>query len=73
MLAFLGGITHSFSKEILDAGFRSAQEVYAEHSAKSPEFKKIFEDMRAFQKEQVLWNRSSEYRFNQYIATVENW
>ena len=68
-----GAKLHSFSKEILDAGFRSAQEVYAEHSAKSPEFKKIFEDMRAFQKEQVLWNRSSEYRFNQYIATLENW
>ena len=67
-----GAKLHSFSKEILDAGFRSAQEVYAEHSAKSPEFKKIFEDMRAFQKEQVLWNRSSEYRFNQYIATLGN-
>lgn len=64
---------HSFSKDILDAGFRTAQEVYAEHSAKSPEFKKIFEDMRAFQKEQALWNRSSEYRYNQYVATIENW
>ena len=65
-----GAKLKSFSKEVLDAGFRAAQEVYAEHSAKSPEFKKILEDLRAYQRDAILWNRSSEYRFNQYMATL---
>ncbi|MFD1709973.1 ABC transporter substrate-binding protein [Ottowia sp. GY511] len=56
-----------FPKSIMDAGFKASQEVYAEHSAKSPEFKKIFEDMRTFQRDQVLWNRFSEFPYNQYV------
>jgi len=56
-----------FPKPVVDAGFKAAQEVYAEHCDKSPEFKKVFDDMRAFQKEQILWNRYSEFTYNQYI------
>ena len=60
-----------FSKAIMDAGFKACMEVYAEHNAKSPEFKKIYEDMRAFQRDQILWNRFSEYPYNQYMAGVK--
>ena len=56
-----------FSKEIMDAGFKASMEVFAEHDAKSPEFKKIHQDMRAFQRDQILWNRFSEFPYNQYI------
>lgn len=61
----------AFPKAIIDAGFKACMEVYAEHSAKSPEFKKIYEDMRAFQRDQILWNRFSEYPFNQYMNGVK--
>jgi TRAP-type mannitol/chloroaromatic compound transport system substrate-binding protein len=60
-----------FSKEIMDAGFKSSMEVFAEHEAKSPEFKKIHQDMRAFQRDQILWSRFSEYRFDSYLTTVK--
>ncbi len=60
-----------FPKSVVDAGFQAAQEVYAEHSAKSPEFKKVFEDMRAFQRDQILWNRVSELPFMQYMASAK--
>ena len=60
-----------FPKSVMDAGFNASQEVYAEHSAKSPEFKQIFEDMRAFQRDQILWNRFSEFPFNQYMNTIK--
>ena len=46
-------------------------QVFDEHSSKSPEFKKIYEDMRTFQRSQVLWNRASEFPFNQYMNTVK--
>src|SRR5690606_11521987 len=34
----------AFPKVVIDAGFKTSMEVYAEHVAKSPEFKKIYED-----------------------------
>ena len=43
-------------------------EVFAAHEAKSPEFKKIHTDMRAFQRDQILWSRFSEWRYDGYIG-----
>lgn len=60
-----------FSKEIMDAGFKASMEVFAEHEAKSPEFKQIHQDMRAFQRDQLLWERFSELRYNQYMTSVK--
>ena len=60
-----------FSKEIMDAGFKASMEVFAEHEAKSPEFKKIHQDMRTFQRDQILWNRFSEFPYNQYINSAK--
>jgi len=57
-----------FTKEVMDAGFKASMEVFAEHEAKSPDFKKIHQDMRAFQRDQILWNRFSEYRYDSYMA-----
>jgi TRAP-type mannitol/chloroaromatic compound transport system substrate-binding protein len=60
-----------FSKELMDAGFKAAMQVFAEHEAKSPEFKKIHQDMRAFQRDQVLWSRFSEYRYDSYLTSIK--
>jgi len=61
----------AFSKALIDAGFKASMEVFAEHEAKSPVFKKVHQDMRAFQRDQIMWNRFSEYSFNQYMSTVK--
>ena len=60
-----------FSKEIMDAGYKASMEVFAEHEAKSPEFRKIHQDMRAFQRDQVLWAKFSEWRYDGYIANAK--
>ena len=60
-----------FSKDVMDAGFKASMQVFAEHEAKSPEFRKIHQDMRAFQRDQLLWSRFSEYRYDSYLATVK--
>jgi TRAP-type mannitol/chloroaromatic compound transport system substrate-binding protein len=60
-----------FSKEIMDAGYKASMEVFAAHEAKSPEFKKIHQDMRAFQRDQILWTRFSEYRYDSYMASLK--
>jgi len=61
----------AFPKAVIDAGFKTSMEVYAEHVAKSPEFKKIYDSMRAFQRDQLLWNRVSEFPYNQYMNGVK--
>jgi len=61
----------AFPKAVLDEGLRISMEVFAEHEAKSPLFKKIHQDMRAFQRDQILWNRFSEYPFTQYMNAAK--
>ena len=60
-----------FPKDVMDAGYKASMEVFAAHEAKSPEFKKIHQDMRAFQRDQILWDRFSEFRFTSYMTTVK--
>ncbi len=61
----------AFPKEIMDAGYKASMEVFAEHEAKSPEFKTIHQDMRSFQRDQLLWARYSELRFDNYMTGVK--
>jgi len=61
----------AFSKDFMDTGYKAVMELMAEHDARSPMFKKMHESMRSFQRDQILWNRYSEYRYNQYMMTVK--
>ncbi len=64
-----------FGKDVMEAGFKAAMEVFAAHEAKSPEFKKIHQDMRAFmrafQRDQILWSRFSEWRYDSFMTTAK--
>ena len=46
-------------------------EIMAEHDAKSPMFKKINQSLRTFQRDQLLWERFSEFRYNSYMTTAK--
>ena len=59
---------HPFSKPVMEASFAAANQVYAETTAKSPAFKKIYESMTAFRKDQVLWFRVAENTFDNFMA-----
>jgi len=61
----------SFPKDFMDAGYKASMEVFAENEAKSPMFKKIHDSMRSFQRDQLLWERYSEYRYNSYMSSVK--
>ena len=57
-----------FSPTILDASFKASMEVYGELAAKSEDWKKIYTDFRNFQRDQVLWFRFAEGRFDSFMA-----
>ena len=70
-LVAAGTKLRAFDKSIMDAGYKASMEVFAAHEAKSPEFKKIHQDMRAFQRDQVLWSKFSEWRYDSYVAGLK--
>jgi len=59
---------HAFTPEIMEASFKAANEVYAETSAKYPSFKKVYDAMVAFRREEVLWFRVAENTFDNFMA-----
>jgi len=58
-----------FSQPVLEASFKASMEVFEANNAKSPEWKKIYADMRNFQRDQVLWFRFAESRYDSFMAT----
>jgi TRAP-type mannitol/chloroaromatic compound transport system substrate-binding protein len=57
---------HPFSPEIMDASYKASLEIYAEDSAKNPDFKKVYDSMVAFRGDQYLWWQVAEYSFDTY-------
>ncbi|CAA7626341.1 TRAP transporter substrate-binding protein [Magnetospirillum sp. SS-4] len=56
-----------FSKDIMVACYKAAQETYAEESAKNPTFKKMFDSWTAFQADQHAWFRVAEAGFDSFM------
>jgi TRAP-type mannitol/chloroaromatic compound transport system substrate-binding protein len=61
-----------FSRDILVAAYKASQAVYKEAQEKSPAFKRIYESMRKFQEDQLLWFRVAEKGFDDFMHTVRN-
>jgi TRAP-type mannitol/chloroaromatic compound transport system substrate-binding protein len=57
-----------FSQPIMEASYKAANEVYAETVVKNAAFKKIYESMTAFRKDEVLWFRVAEGSFDSFMA-----
>lgn len=62
-----GAVLRPFSQDILSAAYDAAQEVYAEFTAKSASFKKIYDSQRAYSSEAYLWTQLPEYTFDTFM------
>ncbi len=60
----------NFPREVLQALWNAAHEVYAETSARDPRFKKIWESYSAFRNEQYQWFRVAETSFDNFAQTA---
>ena len=68
-----GGVQlRPFSREILNACYQAANEVYAEESARNPKFKKVYDSWKAFRDDQILWFRVAEQNFDGFMAAAGN-
>ena len=61
-----GAEMRPFSQPVLEACYKAANEIYAETSAKNPEFKKVYENMVAFRGDEYLWWQVAEYTFDTF-------
>src|SRR5881398_1446418 len=59
-----------FPREIMQASWKAAVEVYDEFATTNPKFKKIYEPWKKFRDEEILWFRVAEQNFDQFMATA---
>ncbi len=58
---------HRFPRDVMDASFKAAMEVYSELNAKNAGWKKIYDDYSAFRRDQNLWFRFAEAGFDDFM------
>ncbi|MSP51165.1 MAG: ABC transporter substrate-binding protein [Alphaproteobacteria bacterium] len=63
-----GAQLRPFPREVMQASFNAANELYAETNAKNPKFKKIFDSYMAFRDEQISWSRVAEASFDSFMS-----
>ena len=59
-----------FSRELMVACYKAANEVFEETSAKYATFKKVYEPWKKFRDEEILWFRVAEGNFDQFMAST---
>ena len=65
-----GTVLKAFPRPVMEASYKAAQEVFAEVSGRSPEFKKLSEQYFAFQRDQISWFRVCENPFDDFMAHI---
>ena len=61
-----------FPRDMADAAFKAAHELYAELSEKNPKWKKIYTSFAKFRDDAILWSRFSDGAFDNYMASTLN-
>jgi TRAP-type mannitol/chloroaromatic compound transport system substrate-binding protein len=66
-LAVQGTRLMPFSKELMDRAFKEALALYNEIGLTNANWRKVYADYASFQREQNLWFRVAEMKFDQYM------
>jgi TRAP-type mannitol/chloroaromatic compound transport system substrate-binding protein len=65
-----GAVLRPFSREVMEACLKAANELYAETSAKNAKFKKVYDSWVKFRDEQLLWFRVAENTFDNFMGSA---
>ena len=58
-----------FPKDVMEMAFKESMAIYAELNTKNPRWKKVYEDYANFRREQNLWFRFTEARFDNFMQS----
>jgi TRAP-type mannitol/chloroaromatic compound transport system substrate-binding protein len=62
-----GTILRPFSREVMEASYAAAFQLYDETAATNAKFKKVYDAWRPFREEQYLWFRVAENSFDNFV------
>ena len=65
-----GAQLRAFPRDVTQASFKAANELYTELSSKSPAFSKIFAHWSKFRSEQVLWQQFCDLPFDNLMSAL---
>jgi TRAP-type mannitol/chloroaromatic compound transport system substrate-binding protein len=66
-----GAVLRAFSPDILQACFEAANQTYDEISAENANFKKIYENMKAYRNPQYLWEQAPDGTFDSFMMAMQ--
>jgi len=64
-----GSKLQRFPKDVMDASFKAAMEVYADLNATNPAWKKIYDDYSNYRRDANLWFRFTESAFDDFMQS----
>jgi TRAP-type mannitol/chloroaromatic compound transport system substrate-binding protein len=59
-----------YPREVLEACYKAANELYDETAAANPKFKRVYEPWKKFRDEVQLWFRVAEYNYDSFVLTA---
>jgi len=65
-----GAQLRAFPQPVLEACYKAANEVYAEHSKSNPMFKKLYDSLLAFRGDSTAWNQVAELGFDSFMMRM---
>jgi TRAP-type mannitol/chloroaromatic compound transport system substrate-binding protein len=67
-----GAQLHPFPQPVMEASYKATSEMYAETSAKNPDFKKTVDSMIAYRGDQYLWWQVAELGFDAFMVRMRS-
>ena len=64
-----GAKLQGFPKDVMEAAFKAANQIYSELSASNPSWKKVYTDWYKFRNDDILWFRFADNEFDRFMAT----
>ncbi len=66
-----GAQLRPFSREVMQACYKAANELYDETASKNPKFKKVYDSWRQFRDDEVAWFRVAEGSFDNFMIQTQ--
>jgi len=65
-----GTVLRPFPEPIMEACYKAANEVYAEHSQTNPHFKKLYDSVLAFRGDSYQWMQVCELGYDAFMMRM---
>ncbi|HML81174.1 MAG TPA: TRAP transporter substrate-binding protein [Thiomonas arsenitoxydans] len=64
-----GAKLQGFPKDVMEAAYKAANDLYSELSANNPNWRKVYADWVKFRNDDILWFRFAENEFDRFMST----